>query len=73
MEVDPRPRLRGKLHAWAFPAAVALAVALIWSAPAGVPTVAAAAPHQTIASTVQRQPPSSTSRPYGVYVPAMRR
>jgi len=42
MELDPRPRMRGKLHAWAFPAAVALAVALIWSAPEGVPTVAAA-------------------------------
>ena len=41
-ELDPRPRLRGKLHAWAFPAAVALAVALIWSAPGGVPTLAAA-------------------------------
>jgi hemolysin III len=42
MELDPRPRLRGKLHAWAFPAAVALAVALIWSAPGGVATFAAA-------------------------------
>ena len=42
MELDERPRLRGKLHAWAFPAAVALAVALIWSAPSGVPTFAAA-------------------------------
>ena len=41
-ELDPRPRLRGKLHAWAFPGAVALAVALIWSAPNGVPTLAAA-------------------------------
>ena len=41
-ELDLRPRLRGKLHAWAFPAAVALAVALIWSAPSGVPTFAAA-------------------------------
>ena len=41
-ELDPRPRLRGKLHAWAFPGAVALAVALIWSAPNGVETVAAA-------------------------------
>ena len=42
VELDPRPRLRGKLHAWAFPGAVALAVALIWSAPDGVPTLAAA-------------------------------
>jgi hemolysin III len=41
MELDPRPRLRGKLHAWAFPAAVALAVALVWSAPEGTPTIAA--------------------------------
>jgi hemolysin III len=42
LELDPRPSLRGKLHAWAFPGAVALAVALIWSAPNGVPTLAAA-------------------------------
>jgi hemolysin III len=42
MEPDPRPRLRGKLHAWAFPAAVVLAVALIWSAPEGVPRLSAA-------------------------------
>jgi hemolysin III len=42
MNHDPRPRLRGKLHAWAFPAAVVLAVALIWSAPAGTPRLAAA-------------------------------
>jgi hemolysin III len=41
-ELDLRPRLRGKLHAWSFPAAVALAVVLIWSAPSGVPTLAAA-------------------------------
>ena len=41
-ELDTRPRLRGKLHAWSFPAAVALAVVLIWSAPGGVPTLAAA-------------------------------
>lgn len=42
MDFDPRPRLRGKLHLWAFPAAVVLAVMLIWSAPPGVPTLAAA-------------------------------
>jgi hemolysin III len=42
LEVDPRPRLRGKLHAWAFPAAVALAAALIASSPPGTPRLAAA-------------------------------
>ncbi|HSC90286.1 MAG TPA: hemolysin III family protein [Gaiellaceae bacterium] len=34
--------MRGVLHLWAFPAAVVAAVPFVWSAPEGVPTVAAA-------------------------------
>jgi hemolysin III len=41
-QLDPRPRLRGKLHAYAFPAAVVLAVALVWKAESGRATLAAA-------------------------------